>query len=153
MKKFVILSALAVALAGIPSQEAAANGGGFNIRMGVGLNLLFDWNSWCNPCQQGCGHGGYGHGGYGHGGHAGYGQGGYLYGFPDGSYQYQGQHYAGQQFTPPPPRRDDKGRPDEASFQSYGYPNLGYSVHQPASYHNYGYQQYYYYTPSLRFDQ
>lgn len=148
MKKFVILSALAVALAGIPSQEAAANGGGggFNIRMGIGLNLMFDWNAWCNPCQHG-GHGGYG--GCGYGGHA-YGKGGNLFGFPDGSYQYQGQHYQAQQFAPPPPRRDDKAR-DEAATQSYSYPNLGYTV-QPASY-GYGYQQYYYYTPTLRFDQ
>ena len=145
MKKFVILSALAVALAGVPTQEAAANGGGFNIRMGVGLNLMFDWNAWCNPCQHGCGHGGYGGQGCGYGGQA-----GYLYGFPDGSYQYQGQ-----QFTPPPPRKEDKGRDgrDEAIYQNYSYPNLGYSIHQPASYHGYGYQQYYYYTPTLRFDQ
>ena len=146
MKKFVILSALAVALAGVPTQEAAANpgGGGFNIRMGIGLNLMFDWNAWCN---HGCGHGG--HGGYGGCGYGG--QGGYLYGFPDGSHQYQGQH-----FTPPPPRRDDKGRDDAAvyqNYQQYNYPNLGYSIHQPASYHGYGHQQYYYYTPTLRFDQ
>jgi hypothetical protein len=144
MKKFVILSALAVALAGIPTQEAAAHGGGFNIRMGVGLNLLFDWNTWVNPCQP---HGGCGYGGHAYGGHA---HGGNLFGFPDGSYQYQGQHYQAQQFMPPPPRRDDKAR-DEAAIQSYSYPNLGYTV-QPASY-GYGYQQYYYYTPTLRFDQ
>jgi hypothetical protein len=136
MKKFVTLSALAVALAGVPSQEAAANGGGFNIRMGVGLNLMFDWNAWCNPCQHGCGHGG--HGGFGHGG-------GHVYGFPDGSQQYQGQHFAA-----PAPRKDDN---QESALQRHSYPNLGYPVYQPASYNGYGYQQYYYYTPTLRFDQ
>ena len=145
MKKFVILSALAVALASVPTQEAAANGGGFNIRMGVGLNLLFDWNAWCNPCQHGCGHG---HGGYRGQGCGNGGQAGYLYGFPDGSYQYQGQ-----QFMPPAPRKDEKADAVHQNYQQYNYPNLGYSIHQPASYHGYGYQQYHYYTPTLRFDQ
>lgn len=151
MKRFIGLCALAALCAGVATQEADArgrrSGGGLGFGFGIGFGFEFS----------GGGGGHHGHGGHGHHGQQ------YLYIFPEG-YQVYGQWHPhdGGQFQepapreqrdqkpfPPPPRRE-KGKPGE-SYQPreiINYPNLGYSIYQPAN--GYGHP---YYAPGLRFDQ
>jgi hypothetical protein len=144
MNKFLGLSALAVALAGVPTQEASASG--INFCFGAGLSFSFDGGGW------GGGH-------HGHGGHRQQ----YMYIFPE-PYQLYGdaQHHSGspqseQPYKPfPPPPAREKGTQEQTIHQHYinapryNYPNLGYSIYQPTR--GYGYPQYYH-APALRFDQ
>ncbi len=116
------MGALALALAGMPTQQASAW-----IKFGFNFNYCFEWSgiqcpcfsfsccpSQCNPC------------------------GGYI--GPQYTAVFPGmEHYGpppGQQFPPPPApggQRDER-RKEEAAMQ-WGYPALNYSYYHPVSYY------------------
>lgn len=140
MKTFLGMGALALALAGVPTDQAAASGIKFNF--GIGINLNFEYAGHQRWCGRGC---------FGHRG------GDYVAVMPEHG------HHAMQHAEPFPPqpmpeRRDPRGgdrKRDEANMQ-WGYPSLGYSYYHPVSYYppqyqanpaaaTYYYPQHYYY--------
>ncbi|MCI0682673.1 MAG: hypothetical protein L0Y71_11255 [Gemmataceae bacterium] len=164
MKRFLGMGALALALAGVPTQQAAAN---FKFNLGLCFNLNFEysgshWFAW------GCGHGHHGGDCFGH--H----DGDYIAVMPGHANHAPAAPAAdAEPFPPQPERRGDRKR-EEVNLQ-WGYPSLGYSYYHPVSYYpqqhqsnhpaatyyypqhyhypaNYGYPSYYH-APSMTFDR
>jgi hypothetical protein len=131
MKSFLGMSVLALALAGVPTQQASAWG---EMHFGIGLN--FSWQRDGQRCHRrnGC---------FGNGGES------YIATLPG-----SGPHAAAAQpqFLPPPPTAEPGGpkSAEEATLQ-WGYPNLNYSYFHPVSYYPAQYQPSYgpanYYSP------
>ena len=137
MKQFLGMGALALALAGVPTQQAAAN---FKFNLGMCFNMNFEytgghWFAW------GC---------HGHG----HGQPGCDYAAVMPGQAYHAPMAEPQAFQAQPERRAD-GKQGNANMQ-WGYPSLGYSYYHPVSYYpqpyqsnhpaaTYYYPQYYYY--------
>jgi hypothetical protein len=180
MKRFLTMSALAVALAGVPTQQAAA---WINLRFGAGINFDFQFSH----------HGHHGHGGWEsdegqhamHGGHHGhhahhgghrmgllsklFGHRQQLYIFPGDEHLYahyfaqpnshdaapQQQHQPmpkgpGQKPPFPPPPQPE--RKGNAVYQNYT--NYNYPYLGYSVYQPMSWQGYSnYYAPTLRFDQ
>lgn len=146
MKRFLGLGVLALSLAGVPTQQAAAE---CHFKLGFGFNFCFEYkgnHQWCRP---GC---------FQHHGH----QQDYIAIMPGHEHPMPQM----QRFPPPPgpERRDPRGerKPEETSLQ-WGYPSLGYSYYHPVSYYPqqqqqhdvtpaaYYYPQQYYYPPTYSY--
>ncbi len=160
--RFLSMGALALSLAALPTQHAAAAG---YSRLSIGFNFCWE--------HYGCGHDTERCVSRHHGGHAQQ-HPGYVVVMP-GQAHAQPQPMQWQQAPPPMPDRRPPERRQEEPILQWGYPGLGYSYYHPVSYDqsqpapnetptyyyyvpqsyypaNYGYPGYYQ-TPGVTFDR
>ena len=137
MKQFLGMSALALALAGVPTQDAAASGIRFNL--GFSFNIGFEYGGHQRLCGRGC---------FRNCG------GDYLAVMPG---EEQAMPQVRAQPMPEGQRTDEQRAVEQrgtgGETLQWGYPGLGYSYHHPVSYQRhqnppaatYYYPQHYYY--------
>ena len=134
MKRLFGLGVLALSLAGVPTQQAAAESH-MKFNFGFNFNYCFEYHG---NHQRQC------HGCYYPGN-----QQGFVAVFPE-----QHPPEPGMRPFPPPPERGRPGpeRKQEEVNMQWGYPNLGYTFYHPVSYYapqpqNEAPPTYYYYAP------